>query len=710
MLLSPHVPTYVESSSQYTYFKFFVPENIWLVEVTLSNCTIRALLGISELDFSESCAQGFGLQADSLPFSTDVNITVDTNFIYSQPQPRTQTYYYVLVASSTEIAFTIIVNMKECVYGSGSSLFQEPGLPSFYTSSWYSSSSTVTFEHSSLLTSSPTISPSVTSSNSSFSQRSLLSSRHSNQSVTQDWHDTLFSSNHLHFVNFSLPPTVSATAKDYIASKNAAVYSDQPKIMLDGDQTGLSSDQECLPMIQMARIKHTQDFTDTFLLQGKDRYTSLLGVTDAYPVILKLEVLPFLDIGGTLQISSRLVEPPETAMDQSVVVQMCISHGQPPLYSNGDITCKPELTMTMSLLSSQSHLETIKYIPFPRPGHWFVSFLTKCYNGNISSTTKLNNESEVVCRFELLMVYLNIRLQPCFDEGSSCGNHGTCEESHRGQFFFSTCKCSGGWRGWGCTDGSHATSKMSLLMRTILLTISNIFFIPPVILAIKRKFFSEALVYTFTMFFSTFYHACDEEMFSFCLMKYEVLQFCDFYSSILSFWVTLIALTNLSAKSASVAHIAGALGIALGVEYQRTSLWVFLIPVGTGVLIMIICWAKECYHKRSCYPSRLLCLVSFLPGTILALMGLCLFAFVETESNYQYVHSVWHVIIALSVVFLLPRVHPDSDSDDKSTPLSNFQPQTQHQQNYVRTCDDSELIDVNDYAPVTSDFQRLIIH
>lgn len=102
-------------------------------------------------------------------------------------------------------------------------------------------------------------------------------------------------------------------------------------------------------------------------------------------------------------------------------------------------------------------------------------------------------------------------------------------------FFFKhtnkVCLFNKGYRGWGCTDATSANSESSLLITTMMLTLSNGFFIPAIYLAVKRGLYTEGLVYLATMLFSSLYHACDQHVMTYCVAKYEVRKWLYFNNS-----------------------------------------------------------------------------------------------------------------------------------------------------------------------------------
>ena len=63
---------------------------------------------------------------------------------------------------------------------------------------------------------------------------------------------------------------------------------------------------------------------------------------------------------------------------------------------------------------------------------------------------------------------------------------------------------------------------------------------------------------------------------------------------------------------------------------------------------------KTCFVRHTCYPDKRHYLCCILPGTMLASTGLALFAFAETTDDYAYVHSAWHALMGLSILFFLP--------------------------------------------------------
>uniref|UniRef100_A0A6A7G2I8 Transmembrane protein 8B n=1 Tax=Hirondellea gigas TaxID=1518452 RepID=A0A6A7G2I8_9CRUS len=394
----------------------------------------------------------------------------------------------------------------------------------------------------------------------------------------------------------------------------------------------------------------------------------LVNISTATPTLLAFALTPFMDLGGTLSVELALYPFLNTSVHQ-YRLSGCLSSGLRTTPRH-DRPCKHGYTMHLNTSSgSGSSLDNVAaavLIPYPDPGPWYLSIAAACYRHvNTTDTSNNNNSSsnatvseqvveEVSCNVLEVTAIFSVSSASCIH--GKCGKYGSCYQLIYDGYIFSTCVCDAGYRGWACNDGSEATADWVLLLATLLLTLSNLAFLPAVVLAILRRHYTEALVYTFTMMFSTLYHACDQQTYNWCFMRLNVgvLQFCDFYSAILAFWVTLIAMADVPATIYSLLHMAGAVMVALGVEYDRTGLWVFVVPAASAFLVMAASWSLHSHATGTCYPPRRYWLGCLLPGTLLATTGFVCYAFLETHDNYQYVHSAWHVTMALSILCLLP--------------------------------------------------------
>jgi hypothetical protein len=219
-------------------------------------------------------------------------------------------------------------------------------------------------------------------------------------------------------------------------------------------------------------------------------------------------------------------------------------------------------------------------------------------------------------------IVFTLASNPCVT--GRCGKNGRCYHYMSGGFVFSTCLCLKFYRGWDCTEDSQVPSSISILAASLLLTLSNLLFIPSIYFAIRRTYYTEAIIYFFAMFFSTFYHACDsgDEEFTFCLVKISVLQFCDFYCGLLAIWVTLIAMANIRPIFISLLHMLGAILLAFGTELNKQSLWVFLAPALSGICIVSVSWTMKCRKHKKVYPSKKYFALYLPLGSVLVMIGL----------------------------------------------------------------------------------------
>ena len=359
------------------------------------------------------------------------------------------------------------------------------------------------------------------------------------------------------------------------------------------------------------------------------------------------EVFPLTDSGGTLDITISVLKT--NRFQENISVIGCLSNELSLNASN----CSDGILRVNSLGA-----KTTWHIPFPLSGMWTLGVRLEC--GSVMSCANL-----------MQIVQLNVLVRSCIDGCFADRYHGKCGIYRSDSILFSACRCKVGWRGLACNDGRNALSYATQLLHTLLLTLSNFMFIPCVLLAIYRKFYTESLVYFFVTFMSTFYHACDQPgQVVYCILPYETLQFSDFLSSITAIWFTLIAVAKLPLPVESFLQILGLIAMSVCVSFDRFNVWTTVVPAVVGVIIVTSNWGFKCHKAHKCYPGRKKTLFSIIPGTICAGVGLCLYAFVETTENYYIVHSMWHILMATSVLFLLP-VGPKRKSIDSYNIVNN---------------------------------------
>ncbi|RWS06447.1 Transmembrane protein 8A-like protein [Dinothrombium tinctorium] len=379
--------------------------------------------------------------------------------------------------------------------------------------------------------------------------------------------------------------------------------------------------------------------------------------------LIYFEVISLIDSGGNLVIDLGL-NPATNTTYHNVSVTLCLN------YEYYSLTLEECLkTLTVNTTSEDEMLKSI-VIPYPRAGMWFATVKTECL------FIEQEKASRVQCEFNTTSILLNIKSSSC-NEGK-CGKYGDCYHKIDGALMFSTCVCKPelGRKGWWCEDDSEKLHEDQLMLNFLLLTLSNILFIPSVILASCRRHFTEALVYFTTMLSSALYHACDSQStIAFCVLKLNILQFGDFYSALLCFWVTLISLAQLGDKLRTFLHMFGCIFIGFVVQYDRTSLWAFALPTGIGLIVLFIAWISHCIHRRARHVFGMIRLLFIFFGTSLAIGGLVLYAYFETEENYAITHSVWHGVMALALLpFILAiRTETPEEEEDFRGKGSNYE-------------------------------------
>lgn len=393
-------------------------------------------------------------------------------------------------------------------------------------------------------------------------------------------------------------------------------------------------------------------------LQGNSIKPSAFNLTSNTLSVLSFEIGRVYDVGGTLTIGLKIVDVKDKGK-KNIIVIACISLGYYSNITAGGSCTRMENTTIADIYVNSTGPATL-HIPFPEPGIWHISLKAFCVEENCHCIgTCLNN---TICEDCDCMNPCDARVEsrisslPCIE--GRCNSRGKCMHYMSGGFVFAACHCSGAYRGFDCADDTYVLSNSDIIVRVLMLTCSNLAFIASVYVAIRRQYFTEAIVYAAVLFFSTFYHACEagEDVYSVCIMRLSVLQFCDFFNALLSIWVTLVAMASFGPKLTAFCQITGAVILAMSAEMDRTALWVFLLPAVTGSALIGFSWGIRCKRRGTIrYPSRPYRNIYFPAGLLLVSVGLVCYAFLQTRSNYYIVHSLWHVCVAIGAILLLPK-------------------------------------------------------
>ncbi|XP_017655926.2 transmembrane protein 8B isoform X2 [Nannospalax galili] len=304
---------------------------------------------------------------------------------------------------------------------------------------------------------------------------------------------------------------------------------------------------------------------DTFSVHFYIFFGPSVALPPERPAVFALRLLPVLDSGGVLSLELQLNV--SSLRQENVTVFGCLTHEVPLSLGDAALTCSKEsLAGFLFLVSATSRVARLR-IPFPQTGTWFLTLRSLCGVG----------PRFLRCRNATAEVRLRTFLSPCVDD---CGPYGQCKLLRTHNYLYAACECK-----------ADALTYGFQLLSTLLLCLSNLMFLPPVVLAIRSRYVLEAAVYTFTMFFSTFYHACDQPgIVVFCIMDYDVLQFCDFLGSLMSVWVTVIAMARLQPVVKQVLYLLGAMLLSMALQLDRHGLWNLLGPSLFALGILATAW------------------------------------------------------------------------------------------------------------------------
>ncbi|XP_030763329.1 post-GPI attachment to proteins factor 6 [Sitophilus oryzae] len=510
-----------------------------------------------------------------------------------------------------------------------------------------------------------------------------------------------------HYIQFEFGPNSGSLSFEVkFLSSRVLTSSSNSSVLL----TNKITDVLRYKQYDLARETAARSFTFSYRLGSElqNNVPVAVNITSNDFTVLRFNLRKGTDIGGTLQYilafkpritrSGRMItleEEPEGNIVVGCIQKNSISV---PIFPN--LCSTPNSTVRSPLILNKTADNSTVLVPYPESGTWYASFklfcgscipcncsdaceqkfqscandceksctanssCANCFDSCKQSVIKLQECTQCDCDGGCLKknasdvcnssIIFDVSSRPCYY--GDCGKQGQCLMMVSEGTAYSTCLCSNNYRGYDCSDGSLATPYGMVLLEFLLLILSNIFFLPVTYLAYRRRYYVEAVSYFCIFLSSTFYHACDagENILSFCLFRLSTLQFADFFSAVLAIWLTLLAMADLPTVQLSILQMAGSIIIAFCVTLNRYALWIFALPSSVGVVIIGVSWYLKYRKYRQKFIISSYLYVKLPIGISVVSVGLIIYGVLQTQANYKYLHSLWHIIMAAGVFFLLP--------------------------------------------------------
>ncbi|KAI4473079.1 hypothetical protein M0802_016327 [Mischocyttarus mexicanus] len=228
-----------------SYYKIYVPSGISTLRVYIWGCnsTVHSFRNIHKPCIKNVALQGRVLPVfNNTPSSNIGNLTMMDSYMFTISSPYEDSYYYLLIISDSIIEFNIKVSLSECPI----KLIEKQNIGEY-------------------------------------------------SSITEKF-------TQISEINVKQNETIVSNRNRSLSYNLMDLYKSQFYVRKDNSDP----EDKCFQRYQLVRVKHSQIFSTSYLLQGKEWLTPWLALTDSYPIITQFNILPFVDIGGTLDINVHL--------------------------------------------------------------------------------------------------------------------------------------------------------------------------------------------------------------------------------------------------------------------------------------------------------------------------------------------------------------------------------------------------------------------